>query len=74
MENVDTSEMNISARREILYTLADVKNICNYYILKTAGALDRVLRASNTAAQQKARQLMDTLFEENDSSRQKPFL
>ena len=39
-----------TARREILHTLADTKSFSNHYILKSAGALDRVLRAFGATA------------------------
>ena len=47
---------NISARREILYTMADVRTAQNHYILKSANLLDRVLRATGTAAQVQAQE------------------
>ena len=49
---------NISARKEVLYALADVNNVGNHLVLKTANMLDRVLRSTNTAAQKTAAQCL----------------
>ena len=70
----DTTIMNIAVRKVvgtiisaatgIQYALADIKTTHKHHILKTANLLDRVFRATNTAAQGAARCPMDSLHEE----------
>ena len=40
-----------SIRREILFTLADIRSAQNHYLLKVANVMDRILRAGGTQAQ-----------------------
>ena len=42
-----------SIRREVLYTLADIRSAHNHYLLKVANVLDRTLRATKTQAQKR---------------------
>ena len=42
-----------SIRREVLYTLADIRSAHNHYLLKVANVLDRTLRAAKTQAQKR---------------------
>ena len=67
-ESVDKTVLNpvarkvagvgFSARREVLYPLADMRSTHNHYLLKVANVLDRTLRASNTQAQRRLRDHM----------------
>ena len=41
------------ARREIIYTLADIRSAHNHYLLKVANVVDRTLRAGQTQAQRR---------------------
>ena len=41
-----------SIRREILFTLADIRSAQNHYLLKVANVADRILRAGGTQAQE----------------------
>ena len=43
--------VGFSIRREILYTLADIRTVHNRYLLKVANVFDRILRAKQTQAQ-----------------------
>ena len=42
-----------SARREVIYPLADVRSARNHYLLKVANVMDRTLRARGTQAQKR---------------------
>ena len=44
----------MTMRLETLMMLADMRNATNHFILKTANALDRILRASGTTARKSA--------------------
>ena len=71
MDRIDTGALNIaarkivgsniSARKEILFAISDIKNVYNHYIAKTANMLDRVLRSTNAAAQESAWKFIDKL-------------
>ena len=62
LERIDTAALNpiarrvagagYSVRREVLYSLADLRTIQNHYLPKVADVLDRVLRAGQTQAQE----------------------
>ena len=57
--------VGMSVRREVLYTLADMKTVHNHFILKAANVMDRILRAKGTQAQHDMQQFLD--------ERQKPW-
>ena len=50
-----------SARREVIYPLADIRSAHNHYLLKVANVMDRTLRARGTQAQKR----MLTYLEQN---------
>ena len=76
LDEVDAGEMNnaarkvvgtnVSARREILFLLAGIKNSYNHYIIRLADILDRVLRATHSAAQGSARTFMEAKYGKTD--------
>ena len=47
--------VGFSARREIIYPLADIRSAHNHFLLKVANVLDRTLRARQTQAQKRLR-------------------
>ena len=65
---------NMSARKEILYALADVKTAYNHYIFKGANMLDRILRATNTAAQKTALEITKKAYPRAETGGKKKFL
>ena len=70
MEKMDTVVLNpmarrvtglgYSARREVLFSLADMRTTQNHYLQKVANVLDRVLRAGGTQAQTNLLQYLST--------------
>ena len=62
---------NIAARREVLYSMADVRTSHNHYVVKTANMLDRALRASNTAAKTNAWGFLDTQYTQTSKEKGK---
>ena len=46
-------------RREILYTLADLRAVRNHYLLKTANVFDRMLRTGNTQAEKNLQKYLE---------------
>ena len=57
--------VGMSARREVLYTLADMRTTGNHYLLKTANVFDRSLRAKGTQVQKHLLQFLKSRGQEH---------